>query len=549
MDLATLNYTNVNWTSLNLPGPILNGSLALENVPQVLGNSTGDEGNSTYNSTTPENWSKGVRSISWISVPGYKVQFYVTGDTAVFTGSNKWQSQQLEVESSRQPGYIGKYGFSVLNDRGSTIWGKEDKINSYTEIIEGGDITGLVSLLSLITPEVALSFGFSDTVRAAYRQGILPNTDACWVTVTPNQSKWLGRLAPPKSPQAAKSFNTLVLPAPHDAGMNAMDYANALLSRYAPQILSFALTEALGRDIAAKIVQSVDQSSYNKVSEIIAGLSITQKDSTQSMLAIGARYFEYRPAYISTLIQTLGQLPIPNKLYFHHGIVPGQAFDDFLTIIVKFLAENPTEIVVVHVRGDGIPNTCRKPSSDEVNQMVDQTIKQFGGSSVLRGDSSDMSRSIDELRQQNKRLILLQVANQYSNWDEPKWATLDGKSILDTFPGLIQKAPEKLKDATLAVWQIQATGTSVNRAVIPISIFASGLTSVLLATKPIVDAITLPWLQSNVFPSMPSTKLQVIMNDWFDGATADVAIKLSEQYLNQGSELNATGNIEPVAAS
>lgn len=65
------------------------------------------------------------------------------------------------------------------------------------------------------------------------------------------------------------------------------------------------------------------------------------------------------------------------------------------------------------------------------------------------------------------------------------------------------------------------------------AVAADGATSSLLATKPWGDAITLPWLRDNVLPAMPATTLQAIMNDFFDGRKADVAIKLSQQNLSQ----------------
>ena len=37
---------------------------------------------------------------------------------------------------------------------------------------------------------------------------------------------------------------------------------------------------------------------------------------------------------------------------------------------------------------------------------------------------------------------------------------------------------------------------------------------------------------ANVFPRMPIRLLQAVMNDFFDGETADVAIGLSRKYLN-----------------
>lgn len=401
-------------------------------------------------SSTPANWSKGTRSSAWISVPGYRVEFYTPDEQIVFRGLDKWEGKQLEVESDFARFHVTKnYGFNVSDDHGSPILHKEDQINTVTANIEGGDITSVQNLGSFILPKAIVSFGFSDTVKVALK---VPNTDACWVTVTPNQSQWMGRLAPPKSPQAAKSFNTLVLPAPHDPGMNTMSTTYKFIEKYRRAFLLLALPSILGHAVVDTIISNAVDLTPEGISNIISGFAITQKDNTSAMLAIGARYFEYRPAYICDLFKQLpGDLPVPDKLYFHHWAFPGQAFDDFLAQVVKFLVNNPTEIVVIHVRGDGIPESCKKPSSNDVNQLVDTTIKQFGGSSVLRGNESDMSRPIDEIRQANKRLILLQEAKQYSNYDQDAMETLDGQIILDTFPNFISKAPSQLKEAIVAI--------------------------------------------------------------------------------------------------
>lgn len=58
----------------------------------------------------------------------------------------------------------------------------------------------------------------------------LPNSDECFVTVTPNRANWIGQVAPIGSAQAAKLFMTLVLLCAHDCGMNAMQYCNTILS-------------------------------------------------------------------------------------------------------------------------------------------------------------------------------------------------------------------------------------------------------------------------------------------------------------------------------
>jgi hypothetical protein len=82
-------------------------------------------------------------------------------------------------------------------------------------------------------------------------------------------------------------------------------------------------------------------------------LAITQKDTLPNVLSIGARYFEFRPAYLHNAIRA-GH-PIPDELYFSHSAIPGMQYDEFLHDTVEFLIQHPEEIVVVQLRWDGVP--------------------------------------------------------------------------------------------------------------------------------------------------------------------------------------------------
>lgn len=101
------------------------------------------------------------------------------------------------------------------------------------------------------------------------------------------------------------------------------------------------------------------------------------------------------------------------------------------------------------------------------------------------------------------------------------------------FPKFLADAASCEPGTQIAVWQYQATPTNITPVAVYTAVAANGATSSLLVTKPSCDAITLPWLRDKVFPEMPATTLQAIMNDFFDGRTAGVAIKLSQQYLSQ----------------
>jgi hypothetical protein len=70
--------------------------------------------------------------------------------------------------------------------------------------------------------------------------------------------------------------------------------------------------------------------------------------------------------------------------------------------------------------------------------------------------------------------------------------------------------------------------------VVVISVLEAGITtSCLLATKGLCDSKTLPWCRDNVLRTCELDQLVVMMNDWIDGATSDVAIQLSRQRLER----------------
>ena len=52
----------------------------------------------------------------------------------------------------------------------------------------------------------------------------------------------------------------------------------------------------------------------------------------------------------------------PNRYYFQHACIPGLVFDESLADQVMFLDQNPTEIVVIHIRYDNIVKECKKPT-------------------------------------------------------------------------------------------------------------------------------------------------------------------------------------------
>jgi hypothetical protein len=306
--------------------------------------------------------------------------------------------------------------------------------------------------------------------------------------------------------------------------MNSMQNSEALLQRIPASIVNtFFADNKAALDITRSVSEDVLK---NLAPNIIRALAMTQKDSLTSLLTIGARYFEFRPAHIHKLLLPFSTLP--SRLYFQHGAIPGMGYDEFLHDVVTFLVAHPSEIVVVQIRYDGVPPECARPSDSELQDMVNNTLGLASGS-VLCGTLDDMRQStISQLRSQRKRLIIFGAVDSYGTYNDAAYATLNGDSIVAEFEKL---STEKQISKPFTVIQCQATATNVP-GVVPYSVFASNVsTSPLLATKAVCDSKTLPWIRQHALEHLKADELVVVMNDFLDGGTADVAVGLSRERL------------------
>jgi hypothetical protein len=119
-------------------------------------------------------------------------------------------------------------------------------------------------------------------------------------------------------------------------------------------------------------------------------------------------------------------------------------------------------------------------------------------------------------------------ASQYSSYDDIANATLNGNTIIQRFEGVKR---QDQANYTFTILQCQATATNINELVAYSATASNAATSVLMATKAVCDIKTLEWINRNAASRFESNKSLVIMNDWLDGATCDVAIELSKQRL------------------
>lgn len=477
--------------------------------------------------------SKGVQTYTYIAVPGCAIELTVPGRTVVKNELHQFWNDDLEVESDKIHSFFdkaGRFTFKVLHD-GKPITEQWVEVNALTGGVGEGTMTTIANTHSILhpNPSVIVSYGFYE---AGQGYDILPGRHQCYITVTPNYSDWMGRVAPPGSHQKDQPFRRLAIASAHDVGMNSMQNCAAIL-KHAGGAVVRTLVE---KDVkyAQALSEIADKVSGPAVSlmapNIVSSLAITQKDPLPTILALGARYFEFRPAHCHYQVRKY----LPDKLYFQHSAIPGMAYDEFLTEVVRFLVDHPTEIIVVQLRWDGVPEECEHPSDQQQNEYLQAALHQFEEHQhhVVAGNLVDLhNMTIGGLRRNRKRLIMLVSVDSVTTYTDAGNATLNGDSIVKGFSAALH--PGCCDGRGFINIQCQATASNIPQAVVYSVLEASASTSCLLATKAICDSKTLPWVRNNALRSCGKEDLVVIMNDFFDGATGDVAMDLSRQRLGQ----------------
>lgn len=466
--------------------------------------------------------SKGILCFSYLTVPGTSVEFTVPETSVTKTDLHMYQTSHLEVESSALPRFkfTGRFQFTVHRD-GRELTTQWVDVNSATGKLGDGTLKTMDQTPAVFVEDLVVCYGFYD---AGPGVAGLPKQHLCYVTVTRNLENWMRDVLPQNEDISSKKFSRMVLPAAHDIGMNSMTTPLALLERAG----TGAIKEVLGRDLphVLGIFNKVGDAAVNRIApDIIRALAITQKDSLENILQIGARYFEFRPAKCHRQLQKVGGLE--DTWYFQHGAIPGTKYVDFLRTLVTFLDEHEGEVVVVQNRWDGVPGECPRPSNDDLSNVLNDVLQ---GKDLAVGNLDDMlSKSIRELRSEKKRLIVLQNANQVSNYDDNANATLNGDSMVDKLNDMSKDPP---KGHPITLLQCQATATNIRDVIVASVLDADVSTSPILATKPVCDAKILPLLRGECGKCLTREEsVVVLLNDFFDGATADVAIELCKERL------------------
>jgi hypothetical protein len=466
--------------------------------------------------------SKGILCFTYLSVPGVSVEYTVPGTSVAQSSQHDFTTDHLEVDKKDLSTFslTGEFSFTVRRD-GRDLTRQSICVNAVTGKLSNGDMMYMDRTPSIFIEDLVIAYGFYD---AGPGYAGLPKQHQCYVTVTPNFAHWMRDTIPQDAEISTRPFNRMVLPAAHDVGMNSMGTCLAVLKNAGTGVIK----EALGCDLphVLDMLNKLGDGAVNRIApDIIRALALTQTDTLDAILQLGARYFEFRPARCHAQMQRVS--PLEDTWYFQHGAIPGMLYREFLTSLATFLSEHQDEIVVVHVRWDGVPGECARPSDDELRSVLDDVLRD---KDIRAGNETDMmGMSVRDLRGEKKRLIVLQNASQTSNYDDVANATLTGDSMVDKLNEMARDPPS---GHSVILLQCQATATNIRDVIVASVVDSDVSTSPILATKPVCDAKILPLLRGDTGRELVrGDGVVVVMNDFFEGGTADVAIGMCRERL------------------
>jgi hypothetical protein len=161
-----------------------------------------------------------------------------------------------------------------------------------------------------------------------------------------------------------------------------------------------------------------------------------------------------------------------------------------------------------------------------------------GGKGVMleRGTFADMALPVDTLWQRNKRFIMSfkyegsttnpdPTTQPYDEYDSKRHAIADGSGIEAE---LASMRADQQQGTAMTYLQCQTTLTNSG---LPLTAAVMFHNSILLAQKANTDRVALDWLYAHAKAKFGDDHLLVILNDFFDLATSDVANQITKMRL------------------
>jgi hypothetical protein len=445
--------------------------------------------------------SKGIDFRAYVGDPAFEVFVAATGSTDTYYKSEPSRRGQLISQHYEINGTKG--WFDLLVCEGSRRPSYQcAQINGVTGTCVQSTMDSILNTPSQVGPYYSISFGFRDASVGH---------DQVYAYVSKNHRSWMSSLMAQVPSLLSKPLSTFALPGAHDAGMFT-DVSGALLAWIpgANALANIALPWV-------KMLVALSRTGGN-IGRGILSVANTQKDTTTTQLDLGVRYFDFRPGYCVYDPSRSG------SLYHQHLFIPGYPYVAFLTDVLRFLATNTREIVVVRIKYDGFLNpSAMTPTPSALDAALGAARNAVDDSTTIRvGDASALQSNVGDLLNTGTRLILIEGTWDFQDsYSDAAYATVDPPPILAALQqlrGLVAGTPHG------AIYQLQATPTSLSNQFVEAWFTRSDASSILLSTKSLMDSATYPWVAENSFGNQG---LVVFLNDFVDGVLTERAIAVT----------------------
>ncbi|WP_024302346.1 hypothetical protein [Pseudogulbenkiania sp. MAI-1] len=481
--------------------------------------------------------SKGIDIYGYVSNPSYTITAETRGnDDLTFSqaddpliGSMQHGHREIDSGNIDWDERTGRFTLQAKVN-GSKALTRYAEIAPSTGNLGDTDMGNMLDTNSVIAPgRYAVSYGFYD---AGHNQ-----SHQAYLYLTEDHSHWMGNLAAAKPAVLEAPFGKFVLPGAHDAGMftglgnagEARDLIHRLIVHYGDsEKAAAAIITALGLGAAsfpvlgptlttALVAALVLLETTDTPLRALVNLGYTQKEPISTQLALGTRYFDFRPGYNASFYRK------DDLLRHQHAFIPGCRFDDFLRRVVEFLGSHSQEIVVVNIKYDGFLENGMKPAGSEITRYLGTAL---AGKGIALGDRTDLQTSYQELLDSRKRLIVLEGNDHCrDSYSDSGYATNDPASVIAC---LDQTLAQPEQDWT--VLQLQATYTATTEGIAKAIATFSDAASPLLSTKARFDHATYPWVADRRHVAdRCGGRLLVLLNDFVDNALTSHCLAITRQ--------------------
>lgn len=414
------------------------------------------------------------------------------------------------------------FHLQVLDSHGNQYQNVLFKLNRLTGSIEGNEVLKQTAIqFEANGKPCMMSYGVSHAA--------LPLGNQSYIYAGEYNTQWMTTLA---KQHPDFQFKDLVLSGSHDAGMYEININD-------PHI-------AIQKMLDANPVLAALKLTGTQIGEqVLANLSLTQKDNAYTQLVSGTRYFDFRPAYV-------GKSFAMNQTYHLHNFIPGVVFNTFLADVDKFLQENSNEFAIVRITKSGIATDSFTPlTQEEVEQCLAASVSDSVGYQVTNSLDNFHDLTLTQVAKGKRLIVLYGAGNVNDSYNGHDYST----SLNDpsTVISALNKTVEKTGNYQYTVLQLQNTGSAAlehYKTQIALHVTAwindlvfSGTGNLLQATKPIFDHATYTWLsQPSIVKAIANQHGPVIVqNDFVDIALYQHALALSQQrYVQQATTKDKT---------